>query len=160
MFFIIPNSRKAILNKLSRHKPIPASICDAKIRLRWLLTLGFVLLLPVSIMASVFFPYLLVKVPSTLVSIAAFVGLSAIYVAWQANKKDGVERQWGLAPLSADQIEEFISLYSEIPEIESVITDNWLGDWGETRSHIRGQDLALLKRCVNRYRSLEEAKRH
>jgi hypothetical protein len=146
-----PPTTDQILDRLAHQKPVPEGVIRAQIRLRWAVTLGLALLLPGSVLLATFSHSWAWRLPAGATATLAMVGLVAIGIGWAANRRQGVDVQWGMAALKETEIEEFVTLAAKHPAIEKVVSDAWLSTWIVSGNHLLGRDLLLLRRCVRQY---------
>lgn len=153
------DTRRAILRRLAAQRPVPTRRLRAQIALRWTVVVTLAMLFPFSAIVASGHSSLLLRIPAAVLGLLSVLGLSAIILAWVARRQSGVDAQWGLVPLTSDQIHEFVTLAERVPEINAIVSDEWLSRWASTNSDLRGQDLVLLRHSVARFRALAIAAR-
>jgi len=146
-----PPTVAQILDRLRRQKPVPKSIIQAQIRLRWLATVAIALLLPCALAMMLYTHSWAWAVPGAAIFLLAMAGLIALGVAYAANRREGVQVQWGLSKLTDSELEEFVELAAKYPAIEQVVSDAWLEGFVKAGSHLLGRDLVLLRTSVRHY---------
>lgn len=144
-----PSSPAAILALLRQHEPVPNKTVQRQLVLRWTLTLGMLLLLPLSITMALT-PEWFVAISGWIIGALGCVGLLAVCIGALARQRHGFNRQWGLAPLNEAEVEELTEISSRFPEIQAIV-DGWLDRWIRARSTLRGTDLMLLRKAVSAY---------
>lgn len=147
-------ARSAILKRLGAQRPVPHRRLRMQIALRWVVVVCLAALFPFAAIVTASNSPLLFRIPAAVLGLFSAIGLIAIALAWVARRQSGVDAQWGLAPLTSDQIHEFVYLAESVPEINAVVSDEWLVRWASTSSDLRGQDLVLLRRSVAQFKAL------
>lgn len=140
-----------ILSRLAHQRPMPTRVIRAQVRLRWWATGTMALLLPCALAMIVWGHSWAWQVPGVSILAFALAGLIALGVAYAANRREGVEAQWGLAPLTVRQMDEFVSLAARHSAIDQVVSDAWLETFVRAGSDLRGRDLILLRKSVHQY---------
>lgn len=152
-----PTSVHQVLDRLANQKPAPPRDLNAirsQVRLRWAATLFTALLLPFSIFVALTMHAWGWVVLGIVVALLATAGLLALGVAWAASRKSGALADWGMKPLTEDEIELFIELSDRHPAIQKVVSDTWLFAWIEQGHNLLGRDLDFLRRNVADYEAL------
>lgn len=140
-----------ILDRLGQQKPVPSSVIKAQVRLRWFATGATALLLPCALAMVIYTHSWAWWVPGVAIFALALAGLIALGVAYAANRRHGVQAQWGMAPLSPEEMEEFVNLAAKHAPIEEVVSDAWLEVFVRSHSDLLGRDLVLLRQSVYQY---------
>jgi hypothetical protein len=149
-----PITAAQILDRLANQKPAPPLALKnirAQVRLRWAATAFTALLLPFSLFVAFTMHTWAWVVLCTVVALLASAGLIALGVAWGASRKSASLADWGMKPLSEDEIETFIELVDRHPAIQRVLSDTWMSAWIEQGHSLLGRDLAFLQRNVSEY---------
>ena len=146
-----PSTVEQILSRLAHQRPVPTRVIRAQVRLRWWTTGAIALLLPCALAMIVWGHSWAWQVPGISILAFALAGLIALGVAYAANRREGVEAQWGLAPLTVRQMEEFVNLAARHLAIDQVVSDAWLETFVRAGSDLRGRDLILLRKSVRQY---------
>jgi hypothetical protein len=152
MFNKIKN-KEQVLNALRNHKPVKNGVIRRQIIVRWLTVWTFASFLPIGLWVVITQPEAEWRVPGGIIMILAVIGLMALFSAWLARRKQGVNKDWGLAPLTGDSLEEFIELSYVDPEIEKIVSE-WLTIWLDSNCHLRGTDLLFLQKMVKKFKQL------
>lgn len=144
--------KSALLSKMRVHQPIPTSQVGMKCALRWATVGALALMLPLgALMAHQgAHPW---DYSGSMAVMLAMLGFWGVGVGWLELRQQGLEKQWGLSPLSSVQCQELQDVVAPYPELE-VEVDEWLSRWVDTGSQLRGRDLVFLRKCVREWEAL------
>lgn len=146
MFHRFPRRRDEIIDLLRHHTPVPRHTVETQIAIRWVTTIGMIGLLPLAAVMTVA-PHRFLAVSGWVVGALAGLGLLAVVIGVLARQKQGLNRQWGLAPLTSHQATELAELSAQDPEVSRIV-DEWMDRWIGARAHLIGRDLILLRAAM------------
>jgi len=152
------NKAKDLLTELKNHSPISKDelkkVIFFKVCTRWVAALSLGSFFPFGIWWAVRGYQWMDSLTSGTVLVLSIAGGLGLASAWMSKSTVGVDGQWGYAPLSEDELEEFVELASKDKDLSEVL-DIWSGQCAQNNGTFRGRDWLFFKPRAEAYIKLK-----